>query len=191
MKFLHILYSNVCWNSKKGGFLLCSCNRIESEHQCKIIDDKQHLKLYKKARKKYKQLIATGTPEYKVPTLMNKWAAENNSGVNGLGISPEILPISRVRFDTMHMSMNITRRLLNHFEMLIKQHYDVAGFRLETKMLEFLSLQQLFMWKEGSSASKFDRNDLKIFTHNFVSLADWFREKSDIDVSASVQWDNF
>ena len=119
MKFLHILYGNVGWNSKKGGFLLCSCNRIESKHQCKIIDDEQHLKLYKKARKKYKQLISAGTPEYKVPEMINKWASENNLGVNGLGISPEILPISRVRFDTMHMSMNITRRLLNHFEMLV------------------------------------------------------------------------
>ena len=47
------------------------------------------------------------------------------------------------------------------------------------------------MWKEGSSANKFEGNDLKVFTHNFVSLADWFREKSDIDVSASVQWHNF
>ena len=46
MKFLHILYGNVGWNSDNGGFLLCGCNRKEGKHQCKIIDDETHKKLY-------------------------------------------------------------------------------------------------------------------------------------------------
>ena len=36
MKFLHILFGNVGWNSDNGGFLLCSCNRKEGKHQCKL-----------------------------------------------------------------------------------------------------------------------------------------------------------
>ena len=111
--------------------------------------------------------------------------------MNGLGIDPTLLPLSRVRFDVMHLSMNVTRRLLNHLEQLVSRDYHIAGYRLETKMLEFLSFDQLYMWKESDGASKFEGNDLRLFTHNFVNLSDWFREKSIIDVSGSNEWDSF
>ena len=74
---------------------------------------------------------------------------------------------------------------------MVSRDYNIAGYRLETKMLEFLSFDQLYMWKEGDGASKFEGNDLRLFTHNFVNLADWFREKSIIDVSGSNEWDSF
>ena len=108
MKFLHILYGNVGQNSDNGGFLLCGCNRKEGEHQCKIIDDDTHKKLYKKARSYFQQLLTSGRPEHEAIKLTNQWAAMNNCGVNGLGIDPKLLPLSRVRFDVMHLSMNVT-----------------------------------------------------------------------------------
>ena len=74
---------------------------------------------------------------------------------------------------------------------MVSRDYNIAGYRLETKMLEFLSFDQLYMWKEGHGASKFEGNDLKKFTYNFVNLSDWFREKSIIDVSGSNEWDYF
>ena len=108
MKFLHILYGNVGWNSDNGGFLLCGCNRKEGKHQCKIIDDDTHKKLYKKARSYFQRLLTSGRPEHEAIKLTNQWAAMNNCGVNGLGIDPKLLPLSRVRFDVMHLSMNVT-----------------------------------------------------------------------------------
>ena len=74
---------------------------------------------------------------------------------------------------------------------MVSRDYNIAGYRLETKMLEFLSFDQLYMWKEGHGASKFEGNDLKKFTHNFINLSDWFREKSILVVSGSNEWDSF
>ena len=126
IKMLQILLGNVYWQRENGSCMFCKCNKREGvminnqTHICTPITDARHLKYYNKAQGVYKSMYATHTDgqgetnEKEVFKKLHVWAGNSNFGITGLGIHPDILPISMVRPDVFHLCMGITKRLLKH-----------------------------------------------------------------------------
>ena len=60
------------------------------------------------------QMNKVTTNEKKVFKQLHEWAGNSNFGITGLGIHPDILPISMVRPDVFHLCIGVTKRLLKH-----------------------------------------------------------------------------
>ena len=73
----------------------------------------------------YKSMYATHTDEKgetnekEVFKQLHEWAGNSNFGITGLGIHPDILPISMVRPDVFHLCMGVTKRLLKHTQFIL------------------------------------------------------------------------
>ena len=110
--------------------MFCKCNKREGvvhneTHVCTPITDAENMKFYNKAKGMYKTMYANHTDdqgktnEKKVINQLHECIGNSNFGITGLGIHPDILPISMVRPDVFHLCMGVTKRLLNHTQFIL------------------------------------------------------------------------
>ena len=95
------------WNRVFHPFLRCGCIRGDcekngSEHECHMWSDAEELDYYNKSRKKWED-ETENNPLYN-STKHKDWCNKSNMGITHFGISPTLLPRSRIVFDSFHMN---------------------------------------------------------------------------------------
>ena len=78
---------------------------------------------------------------------LHEWADSHNNGITGLGIHPDILPISMLRLDVFHLCMGVTKRLLKHTQFILSQYDKSAKDKFERLIARFLSEEEILIWK--------------------------------------------
>ena len=130
VKMLNMLLGMVSFNKIQGGCMYCKCNKREGvtdpNHQCELLSDLEHKECYRKAQDKFEELtenakLLPSVDDAQILKTMNNWAGNHNFGITGFGIHPDILPISMVRPDVMHLTMAVTKSLLKYMHNLM--HY--------------------------------------------------------------------
>ena len=155
--------------------MFCKCNKREGvlynqTHVCTPIKDAEHLKLYNKAKGMYKTMYANHTDgqgetnEKKVFQQLHEWADNSNFGITGLGIYPDILPISMVRPVVLHLCMGVTKRLLKHTQFILNQYNKAAKDKFEKLIARFLSEEEILIWKLKKTIDSYKGEELKNFT---------------------------
>ena len=105
----------------------------------------------------------------------------------GFGVNPKYLPISNIRPDVFHLCMGITKRLLKQLRYMLEcQSYDVQeAFNLH--LMEFLTDEQLLIWKLDKPIDSFVGGELKNFSKNAASMAQW-AENHRLVSSTNTDW---
>ena len=192
IKMLQILLGTVYWQRQKGSCMFCKCNKRDGvinnqTHICNFITDKEHLKYYNKAQGMYQTMYEKHTDdqgetnEKKVFQQLHEWAGNFNFGITGLGIHPDILPISMVRPDVFHLCMGVTKRLLKHTQFILSQYDKSAKDKFERLIARFLSEEEILIWKLKKPIDSYKGEELKKFTRNFCELAERILEKKVIE----------
>ena len=131
--------------------MYCKCNKREGvtdpNHQCEMLTDLEHKECYRKAQEKFTQLtedakLHSSVDDVAVLKLLNQWARKYNHGTTGLGIGPEILPISMIRPDIMHLTMAVTKSLLKYMHKLIHSRTKQFSLQIEEIMYEFWMMKK-------------------------------------------------
>ena len=192
IKMLQILLGTVYWQRQKGSCMFCKCNKRDGvinnlTHICEPITDKEHLKYYNRAKGMYQSMYENHTDEQgetnekEVFKQLHEWAGNFNFGITGLGIHPEILPISMVRPDVFHLCMGVTKRLLKHTQFILSQYDKSAKDKFERLIARFLLEEEILIWKLKKPIDSYKGEELKKFTRNFCELAESAIQKKVID----------
>jgi hypothetical protein len=198
IKMLQILLGTVYWQRQKGSCMFCKCNKRDGvinnqTHICKPITDKEHLKYYNKAQGMYQSMYENHTDEQgetnekKVFKQLHEWAGNSNFGITGLGIHPDILPISMVRPDVMHLTMAVTKSLLKYMHNLMHYRSEKFAQEVEEIFFEFLDDEQILIWKLDKSIDTYDGAELRKFTKNFGFLSEQI-QKRNLMCGGSSEW---
>ena len=114
LKMTYCLVGKVNWNNKHDSNLLCGCPKrvgvIDNEnHECIMMTDEEQRKYYLLAKAHYNALIEKGEDEVLAKENTNKWAAENNGGINGKALycfsfTILIKPLICKHFEIVHLN---------------------------------------------------------------------------------------
>ena len=93
--------------------------------------------------------------------------------------------------------MSITRKLMDHFNILVDKESDAVIELMDEILLEFLSLTQVWIWngcltkrgkKSQNNSSQWLGSDLRLFTDNFKEIVKRIRDSGLIDLDTSQEW---
>ena len=196
VKMLNMLLGMVSFNKIQGGCMYCKCNKREGvtdpNHQCELLSDLEHKECYSKAQDKFEELtenakLLPSVDDAQILKTMNNWAGNHNFGITGFGIHPDILPISMVRPDVMHLTMAVTKSLLKYMHNLM--HYRSKKFAQEVENIffEFLEDEQILIWKLDKSIDTYDGTELRKFTKNFGFLSEEIQKRK-LMCGGSSEW---
>ena len=144
-----------------------------------MLTDLEHKECYRKVQEKFTQFtegakLHSSVDDATMLKLLSQWAGKYNHGITGLGIDPEILPISMIRPDVMHLAMTITKSLLKYMHKLMHSRTKQFSLQIEEIMYEFLDDEEMLIWKLNKPIDSYDCTELRKFTKNLDFLANRF-----------------
>ena len=196
VKMLNMSLGLVSFNKIQGGCMYCKCNKREGvtnpDHECELLSDEEHKKTYKNAQTKFAHLTErakdkSNVNDAQILKILNDWAGKFNYGITGLGIDLEILPISMIRPDVMHLCMAVTKTLIKYMCTLISARTNDCCLEIEEIMYEFLTDEEILIWKLNKSLDSYEGSELRKFTKNFGFLSKEIKKRKIVSTT-DTKW---
>ena len=178
-KFLYLITQHSLWNRRHHPFLICKCKRGESfrvNHQCTVLTDEEYKQYWKDSSRKW-EVQKEERPDWDV-RKHKEWCDEMNFGVTHLGMDPDKLPMSTIRFDTFHMSCAIIRRVMDTLrKFLLRQSSSIVKSFTDDILSSFMTDYLIFCWNNKIKLTVFKGNDLILFACNTAAIVDFLNDK--------------
>jgi hypothetical protein len=166
---LYVLTQHSQRNRPNHPFLLYKCNPrkgvVDDNHVCVSIIDDEYSQLWSHSERKWqyrkiKNVLYTETQH-------KNYCDVNNCGVTHFGIHPELLPLSSICFDMMHMKAAVIRRMMGYLRNFILKQSSSTIQSFSTQVLRrFWGVFHTYCWNNKFNFSKFNGNELNLFVEN-------------------------
>ena len=187
-KMIYALTAHSLWNRQHHPFLLCSCQRgdgvVDPNHQCTIISDAEHERLFDKSLQKFlekKAQFANWNED-----LHRAYADKNLKGCTHFGFDPNDLRYSWIRFDVFHLRAAMTRKLCDYLRTFMFKQCVEVQIPFYDMILRFWGEFKVSCWMLDRPLAIFKGAELLVFIQNIPQIQAYLR--CQLENSEEAQW---